>query len=140
MSTDYPFGGTVALRAIAVPAGACEVAVRVPSWASAASATLNDKPVANGPGADGYCRFRREWSAGDELVIEFPMRPRVVRGSDDIDAIRGCVAFERGPLVYCLEGHDVDKSRRSSGCVGGRRQCTDRRSRAGYRRSEHGRR
>jgi DUF1680 family protein len=44
---------------------------------------------------------------GDELVIEFPMRPRVVRASDNVDSVRGCVAYERGPLVYCVEGRDV---------------------------------
>ena len=109
VSTDYPFGGTVALRAIATPAGTCEVAVRVPSWAGEAVATLNGRAVANGPGADAYWRFKREWSAGDELVVEFPMRPRVVVASGEVDAIRGCVAFERGPLVYCLEGRDLDK-------------------------------
>ncbi len=40
-------------------------------------------------------------------MVEFPLRPRVVRASDDIDGARGCVAFERGPLVYCVEGHDL---------------------------------
>ena len=40
-------------------------------------------------------------------MVEFPLRPRVVQASDDIDGARGCVAFERGPLVYCVEGHDL---------------------------------
>jgi uncharacterized protein len=30
-----------------------------------------------------------------------------VRASEAIDSVRGCVAYERGPLVYCLEGRDV---------------------------------
>ncbi len=49
----------------------------------------------------------REWSVGDEYVIEFAMRPRLVRAAEEVDGARGCVAFERGPLVYCLEGLDV---------------------------------
>ncbi len=28
-------------------------------------------------------------------------------GDPRVDAIRGCVAFERGPLVYCFEGADL---------------------------------
>jgi len=110
METGYPFEGAVELRAVAVPAGASEVAVRIPSWAGELAATLNGKAAGGVPGPDGYYRLRREWSVGDELVIELPMRPRVVRPSQEIDAVRGCVAFERGPLVYCVEGRDVDKS------------------------------
>jgi hypothetical protein len=35
------------------------------------------------------------------------MRPRVVFPHPRIDAIRGCAAIERGPLVYCFEGADA---------------------------------
>ena len=86
------------------------MAVRVPSWAGEVAATLNGKPERSDPGPDGYYRLRREWTAGDELVIEFPLRPRVVRASQEVDAVRGCVAFERGPLVYCVEARDLDKN------------------------------
>jgi uncharacterized protein len=107
VETDYPNGGTVVFRVDAAPAISREIALRVPSWATHATATLNGRSVGGEPGADGYLRLRREWSGGDELMVEFPLRPRVVRASDDIDGARGCVAFERGPLVYCVEGHDL---------------------------------
>ena len=107
VETDYPFGGTVSIRAASVPSGTCEMAVRVPSWADGITARLKGRPIADQPGPDGYLRCRREWKAGDELVIEFPMRPRLVRASADVDSVRGCVAYERGPLVYCFEGGDV---------------------------------
>jgi uncharacterized protein len=107
VETDYPFGGEVVFRVDAAPGAAREIALRVPSWATEATTTLNGRALGAEPGADGYLRLRREWSAGDELVVEFPLRPRVVRASDDIDGARGCVAFERGPLVYCVEGHDL---------------------------------
>jgi len=110
VETDYPFGGTTAVRVVAAPAGTCEVAARIPAWAEDVSATVNGRPFGAEPGADGYLRCRREWAAGDELVIEFPLRPRTVRPSDHIDSVRGCVAFARGPLVYCLEGVDVPRA------------------------------
>jgi uncharacterized protein len=31
----------------------------------------------------------------------------VVAAHPAVDAVRGCVALERGPLVYCLEQHDL---------------------------------
>jgi DUF1680 family protein len=107
VETDYPFGGSIALRVLSAPGGTFEIAARIPSWASGAASSLNGSAVHGGPGADGYLRLRRAWSAGDDVLIELPMRPRAVRARDEIDGIRGCVAFERGPLVYCLEGRDV---------------------------------
>jgi DUF1680 family protein len=35
------------------------------------------------------------------------MAPRVTVPDPRVDAIRGCVAIERGPLVYCLEAADL---------------------------------
>ena len=35
------------------------------------------------------------------------MPVRVIEPNPRVDAIRGCVALERGPLVYCLEGADL---------------------------------
>ena len=35
------------------------------------------------------------------------MTPRIVAPHPRIDAVRGCLAIERGPLVYCLEAVDA---------------------------------
>ena len=40
-----------------------------------------------------------------KLTLEMP--PRVTAPDDRIDAVRGCVALERGPLVYCVESADL---------------------------------
>jgi hypothetical protein len=34
------------------------------------------------------------------------MSPRLTYPDSRVDAVRGCVAIERGPLVYCLEQAD----------------------------------
>ena len=44
------------------------------------------------------------------------MTPRIVHPHPKIDAVRGCVAIERGPLVYCIEG-TVDDVRIDSGAA-----------------------
>lgn len=36
------------------------------------------------------------------------MRPRWTRPDPRVDAVRGCVAVERGPIVYCLESTDQE--------------------------------
>jgi DUF1680 family protein len=50
---------------------------------------------------------RREWRPGETVVLELPMAPRLIAPHPRIDAVRGCVAIERGPLVYCLEAVDA---------------------------------
>ena len=57
-------------------------------------------------------RVALPWHAGDELVLDLPVPVRTSRPHPRIDAARGCVAFERGPLVYCLEEVDAGSPER----------------------------
>jgi hypothetical protein len=103
MTTGYPYQGAIAVRLLVAPDGPADVAVRVPDWAAGAEVTLNGHGHGAELGDDQYLHVRRAWTAGDELTVSFPLAPRTVRPSPLIDAVRGCVAFERGPLVYCFE-------------------------------------
>ncbi|HTW99773.1 MAG TPA: beta-L-arabinofuranosidase domain-containing protein [Acidimicrobiales bacterium] len=107
VETGYPYSGAVSVRVLAAPPGELEIAARIPPWAGDVSGTLNGASLPAEPGTDRYLRLRRPWSAGEEIVLELELRPRTVRALDEIDAVRGCVAFERGPLVYCIEGRDI---------------------------------
>jgi DUF1680 family protein len=40
------------------------------------------------------------------VKVEFAMSPFLVEADPRVDSVRGCVALQRGPLVYCLEGYD----------------------------------
>jgi uncharacterized protein len=51
------------------------------------------------------------WQRGDEFRLDLPMAPRWTRPDPRIDAVRGCVAAERGPLVYCAESAGQDGTR-----------------------------
>ena len=46
-------------------------------------------------------------AAGDRVVLELDVSPRLTAPNPRIDAVRGCVALERGPIVYCVEEHDL---------------------------------
>ena len=53
------------------------------------------------------------WRQGDEVVLVLPLQPRYTTADPRVDAARGTVALEYGPLVYCLEavdnpGHRLD--------------------------------
>ena len=104
VSTAYPWEETTS---IAVDSEhEWTLALRVPGWCRDASLSVAGDPVAVSPDADGYVRVRRAWRPGMEVLLTLPMPPRVLAAHPRVDAVRGCVVWARGPIVYCLEQHD----------------------------------
>jgi DUF1680 family protein len=54
----------------------------------------------------GYLRLERAWRTGDTVELDLPMEVRLIEAHPAVESSRGCVAIERGPLVYCLEQVD----------------------------------
>jgi DUF1680 family protein len=104
--TDYPWDGRIAITVDAAPAADRTIALRVPAWCTRATVTVNGAPLAPQTPALGYLRPRRRWLRGDRIVLELAMPARLTWPDQRIDGTRGCVAIERGPLVYCLEAPD----------------------------------
>ena len=112
VTTDYPWDGTVTIRLDRPPAGRWELALRMPHWADQPTLTVNGTAVDTAP-ADGWWVVGRQWNNGDEVVLVLPLEPRFTVADPRLDATRGTVAVEYGPLVYCLEaidnpGHRLD--------------------------------
>jgi uncharacterized protein len=104
--TGYPWSGEVTLRILAAPPAARELALRIPAWSSAAGFTINNHPERPVPTHHGYLRLRERWRPGDEVTLRLDMTPRWTYPDHRADALRGCAAIERGPLVYCFEQAD----------------------------------
>lgn len=107
--TDYPWQGTIALTVEESPADRpWTLSLRVPQWCRdfqvRVGETVYDRTDA--PVTDGWLRLERTWTAGDQVVLDLGMEPRLTAADPRVDAVRGCVAIERGPLVYCLEQVD----------------------------------
>jgi DUF1680 family protein len=96
VQTGYPWRGDVTIRIESTVDNPWRLSVRVPAWA--AEARLDGRPV--GP---GYATVQRAFRAGDTVQLRLPVAPRWTWPDPRIDAVRGCVAMERGPLVYCAE-------------------------------------
>lgn len=101
--TRYPQDGAVVIRVVDAPADAWELTLRVPSWAT--DGVTVDGVAADG--ADGVVRVRRVFAPGEEIRVELPVRPRLTVADARVDAVRGCVAVERGPVVLCAESVDL---------------------------------
>ena len=55
---------------------------------------------------DGYFCIDRRWRKGDKVEVHFDMEPRTVKANNKVEADRGRIAVERGPIVYCAEFPD----------------------------------
>jgi DUF1680 family protein len=120
--TDYPWQGRVRLTVTPDSPATFTLRLRIPGWAQGRPVPSDlyryDDPS---PAAwmlrldgeefkvkleQGYAVITREWRPGDVVELELPMPARTVHGSPLIAAIAGCVALERGPVMYCVEGTD----------------------------------
>jgi DUF1680 family protein len=106
MTSRYPWSGSVDVEVRGAPPGPCGLAVRVPAWCRDARFRVNGSPVAPDLADRGYLIVRRHWMPGDVLRCDLDVAPRLTYPSRRIDALRGTVAVERGPLVYCFEQAD----------------------------------
>lgn len=106
--TQYPWEGRVVL--IVRPEQEKEFAVRcrLPGWAARDSVRVKvagqaiDAPVLE----RGYLVFRRSWKPGDQIELEFPVSVQRIEAHPLVEADRGRVSIQRGPIVYCFEGVD----------------------------------
>lgn len=106
--TDYPWNGQIALDVDA--AGEFSLFTRIPGWATDATVTVAGEAIA-GVTPGSYLEIRREWSTGDQVVLDFPMPVRLIESHPHLFENRGRLAVMRGPLLYALEraGHgDLD--------------------------------
>jgi uncharacterized protein len=106
LETRYPWEGAIRLTVEAGDGGPWTLALRVPGWSGHATARVNGGAVDASPSANGYLRLERSWRAGDVVELEFPMAVTLIEPHPAIESTRGCVAIERGPLVYCVEQVD----------------------------------
>jgi DUF1680 family protein len=104
--TEYPWHERVEVVVDGSDDTEWDLALRVPAWSDSATLTGPDGETAD-PVAPGYVRLRRAWHAGDRVVLELNMPVRLTQAHPRVDAVRGCRAIQRGPLVYCVEQSDL---------------------------------
>ncbi len=105
VATGYPVDGRVVITVTEAPDRPVGLRLRVPSWARGAS--LTDGGEEARALAPGWAVVRRVFRAGDRLVLDLPVAPRLTWPDPRIDAVRGCLAVERGPVVLCAESVDL---------------------------------
>ncbi|MCY4063240.1 MAG: glycoside hydrolase family 127 protein [Chloroflexi bacterium] len=105
--TDYPWDDVARISIDAAPAHEVALMLRIPGWCDAAGLRVNGESSDRSLTPASYIEIKRAWKAGDVIELSLPMRPRLIKAHPKAEEIRNHVAVMRGPLVYCLEGHDL---------------------------------
>ncbi|MDR1814486.1 MAG: glycoside hydrolase family 127 protein [Tannerella sp.] len=125
-TADYPWNGDIGIDVNPSGKQAFTLKIRIPGWlreevtpsdlySYADGKSLNYSIKVNGQNVEGelekgYFAINRTWKKGDRVDIHFDMEPRLVKANYSVEADRGKVSVERGPLVYCAEWNDNDFS------------------------------
>jgi DUF1680 family protein len=124
-TTDYPWKFDVKIEVKPAREAEFTLALRIPGWAlnqpvptelytylepspgGRATLKVNGEDVQVPRELNkGYALIKRTWKAGDVVELSLPMPVRRVVANEAVEADRGLVAVERGPLVYCAEWTD----------------------------------
>jgi hypothetical protein len=120
--TRYPWDGAVRMTVNPDRSSNFTLKVRVPGWARNEAVPSDlyrfldtvEEPVVfkvNGKALPlnlnkGYLSLTRTWKKGDVVEFVLPMPVRRVIANEQVEADRGRVALQRGPIVYCAEWPD----------------------------------
>jgi DUF1680 family protein len=120
--TRYPWEGNVKITVSPEKPSSFTVSIRVPGWAAGEAipgglyhyADKTARPASvliNGKKTEtviekGYLKLNRAWKQGDVITLTLDMPVRQVLSNDKVKTNQRKVAIERGPILYCAEGHD----------------------------------
>jgi hypothetical protein len=103
--TGFPWSGEVRMTISPATPAEFTVYVRIPGWSQHSIVKVNGKEV-SGALSGEYLPIRRRWSADDRIDLSFDMTTRLLESNPAVAEDRGRVAFQRGPIVFCMERLD----------------------------------
>ena len=106
--TDYPWSGEVKLAVSPETPSEFTVFVRIPGWSNQNTVMVNGTQV-SGARPGEYLAIRRRWSPKDTIELKFDMTTHLLKANPAVDEDRGRVAFQRGPIVFCMEHLDQNE-------------------------------
>ena len=105
-TTRYPWDGGVRLSVEPEQESAFAINLRIPVWCREPRLRINGADLATFEKVRGYAHLERTWRRGDVIELSMPMPAQRIKSDPRVEADRGRVALQRGPLVYCLEAAD----------------------------------
>lgn len=96
--TDYPWDGKITLT-VKKAKNLQTIQLHKPNWCDKYTVKVN--------GENADLSITRKWKKGDVIELNLDMRPRLVEANPLVEEAKNQVAVMRGPIVYCLEGQDI---------------------------------
>ncbi len=103
--TNYPWSGDVKLTLRPAVPSEFVMYVRIPGWSTKNSVKVNGEEVAGAKPGE-YLAIRRRWAEHDTIDLNFDMTTHLLKANPAVSEDHGRVAFQRGPLVFCMEHLD----------------------------------
>jgi DUF1680 family protein len=106
--TAYPWDGRIELTVNPEREINFTIRLRVPDWCRSYKLTIGGENIASLDMITdrGYLVLERLWSPNDLIVLELDMPVEALRTKSEVEANRGRIAIQRGPIVYCMEQAD----------------------------------
>jgi DUF1680 family protein len=105
--TTYPWNGLITIQVGIAEPTQFGLKLRIPGWCQHAQLTVNGEAFdLAGHLSQGYVRVERVWQPDDQVKLELSMPVERMYAHPDVRQDAGCVALQRGPLIYCPEGVD----------------------------------
>lgn len=121
-ATQYPWDGLVKITVKPTTQSQFSIKLRIPGWANEQAVPtdlykfnqaadskyevwLNGKKTI-AKLQNGYVVLNKTWRNGDIIEVRLPMPVRRIQANTQVKDNEGKLVFQRGPVVYCLEGWD----------------------------------
>ena len=104
--TNYPWDGHIKLT-IKKAKTLRSIRMHIPGWATDMQLKLNGQSIL----AEDL-RQPRKWKKGDTIELDLPMKARLIEANPLVEEAKNQIAIMRGPIVYCLEGQDIEDGHR----------------------------
>lgn len=102
--TQYPFDGLVSVTVNPEKSVEFPLYIRIPAWATGATAKVNGKKIDVADCAGRYLCLSRKWKKGDKVEVNFPMNIRSTVWEEN----KNSVSVNYGPLTLSLK---IDENR-----------------------------
>ena len=118
-TTDYPWDGKVRIE-IKKAKKLSTVKLHIPAWCDDYRVKLNGEEVFGGWRFDDQwsknvvtissTKEHPKWKEGDVIELTLNMKVRLMEANPLVEEAKNQVCVMRGPLVYCLEGQDIEET------------------------------
>ncbi len=120
--TNYPWDGKLNFTFLQANDVNLDLKVRIPGWVQNKAVPGDLYSIVNPESNEievminglaqklavnsGYVNIKGNWKDGDQVTVVLPMDVKIIRSNPNVEADKGKIAVQRGPLVYCAEGVD----------------------------------